>query len=113
MIIRSTEMETDVRNKMRDGKGEISILKLVPTDKISHGRLMAKITIPVDASIGNHEHKNETEYFILLSGKGEVNDNGNITEVSAGDVIITNDGSHSIKNIGDEKLEMIAIIMHG
>lgn len=113
MIIRSSEMETDVRSEMRGGKGDITILKLVPKEKITHGRLMAKITVPVGGFIGSHEHKNETEYFILLSGKGEVDDNGSKAEVSVGDVIITGEAYHSIKNIGNENLEMIAVIMHG
>ncbi|OFY18511.1 MAG: hypothetical protein A2W88_13895 [Bacteroidetes bacterium GWF2_40_13] len=86
---------------MRGGQGDISLLHYVQSDKIPNGRLMAKVEIPVNGSIGNHEHKNETEYYIILSGNGEVIEDGNISQVNAGDVVVTNNATHGIKNIGE------------
>lgn len=113
MIISSKNMKTEIRTNMRGGQGDISIRHLVDNEKIPYGRLLAKIIIPVGGSIGEHEHKKETEYYIILSGDGEVNDNGVLSTVTTGDVVITTEASHSIKNIGENNLEMIAIIMHG
>jgi len=112
MIIRSNEMKSETRRYMRGGQGDISLLHYVQSDKIPNGRLMAKVEIPVNGSIGNHEHKNETEYYIILSGNGEVIEDGNISQVNAGDVVVTNNATHGIKNIGTAKLEMIAIIIN-
>ena len=53
-----------------------------------------------------------TEYYIILKGKGIVNDNGLEKEIFTGDVIITGNGAkHSIRNISNESLELIAVII--
>ena len=112
MIIREKEMSRDLIENMRGGKGTVEILHKVPTDKIPHGRLIAEIILPVGASIGDHEHLKETEYYILTQGEGIVFDNGTEVHVKAGEVVVTPDGnSHSIENTGDEELKMIAVII--
>lgn len=113
MLIKNNEMKTEIRNKMRGGDGGIKLKHYVSADKIPNGRLMADITIPVDCSIGTHEHKSETEYYIILSGIGEVNEDGKIYSVSAGDVVVTHDATHGIKNSGKTDLRMIAVIING
>ena len=63
--------------------------------------MIAQITIPVGASIGEHEHVNETEYYIITEGEGTVRDNGTDYPVKAGEVVMTPNGStHSIENTG-------------
>ena len=112
MIISKENIIKEIKKNMRGGDGEVTLYHLVPQDKLLHSRLMAKILIPKGASIGEHEHIKETEYYIILKGKGIVTDNGQNLEVKEGDIVITgNGGKHSIKNIGEEDLEMIAIII--
>jgi mannose-6-phosphate isomerase-like protein (cupin superfamily) len=112
MVIRDHEMSIEKKEKMRSGEGVVEIKHLVNKDKLKNARLLAHLTIPISASIGEHEHNNETEYFIILKGKGIVNDDGEEKEVLPGDVIITGNGAkHSIKNISNENLEMIAVII--
>ena len=73
---------------------------------------MGEIEIPVNGSIGEHQHNEETEYYIILDGSGIVNDNAIDSKVSKGDVVITGNGaSHSIKNTGDIPFKMIAVII--
>jgi mannose-6-phosphate isomerase-like protein (cupin superfamily) len=52
------------------------------------------------------------EIFFVVHGKGTVNDNGTLSEVKAGDAILTGNGaSHSVENTGESPLEMIAVIL--
>lgn len=112
MIIHAESMQTEVRSRMRDGKGDIEIRHLAPKEHLVRSRLLADITIPVGGSIGEHEHRNETEYYLILTGEGSVIDDGQAAPVAAGDTVITGDGhSHSIVNTGDEPLRMIAVII--
>lgn len=111
MIIKPLNMETQRNENMRGGDGIISITHLDKKENMKHCRLLASIEIPEGASIGEHQHNAETEYYIIQKGEGIVCDNGTDTSVAAGDVVVTGDGStHSIRNTGKGTLEMIAVI---
>ncbi len=112
MIIKPADMTHESAHNMRGGPGTVEIRHLVPREKVPHGRLMAEMTLPVGAGIGDHEHKNETEYYILTEGEGVVVDNGVEVPVKAGEVVVTPDGnSHSIRNTGSVPLKMYAVIL--
>jgi mannose-6-phosphate isomerase-like protein (cupin superfamily) len=112
MLIQKEEMQSETKKKMRDGEGEIHLLHLVKKEDMKNARLLSKITIPSGASIGEHEHLNETEYFIILKGTGIVVDDGVEKDIKEGDVIVTGNGAkHSVKNTGKTDLEMIAVII--
>jgi len=112
VIVKEHEMKKEVRNQMRGGAGNIEIKHIAESSNLKNARLLAYITIPVDGSIGEHQHDNETEYYIILSGKGIVVDDGIEKEVNAGETVVTGNGaSHSIRNIGNEDLKMIAVII--
>ena len=112
MIITKKDMEIELKEKMRGGDGTVTITHFVKPENMKNARLLAGITIPPKSGIGEHDHITETEYYIILKGTGEVNDNGVIKTVKEGDVVVTGDGAkHSIKNIGSENLEMIAVII--
>ena len=52
-------------------------------------------------------------HAVILSGEGEFNDNGTVTTVRAGDVCFTGDGEgHSLKNLRDEPLEYVALVLY-
>ena len=105
-------MNTEIKKNMRGGEGEITLLHMVEKERMKNARLLSKITIPPGAGIGEHEHVNETEYYIILKGMGIVNDDGVEKEAIPGSVIITGGGAkHSIKNTGNTDLEMIAVII--
>jgi mannose-6-phosphate isomerase-like protein (cupin superfamily) len=74
--------------------------------------MLSEATLPPGSSIGYHRHDNETEYYLIISGTGEVNDNGTVKPVKAGDAMITGGGtSHSIKNTGNVPLVFHAVIV--
>jgi len=113
MIRLGSEMDSEVRENMRGGTGEIRITHCIKKDEFkAKCRLCAKITIQPGDSIGFHEHSDEEEIYIITRGTGLVNDNGNEQKVTPGSAILTGNGAgHSISNIGNEPLELIAVIL--
>ncbi|MDR3193535.1 MAG: cupin domain-containing protein [Treponema sp.] len=112
MVVQRDGMKTEVKEKMRDGEGSVYFTYLVDCEKEKNIRMLAELTLPPGASIGYHRHDKETEYYIIFSGAGEVDDNGVIRPVKTGDSIITGNGaSHGIKNTGNTPLVFHAIIV--
>jgi mannose-6-phosphate isomerase-like protein (cupin superfamily) len=112
MVIQRKNMKTEVKEKMRGGEGRAELVHLVDCENEKNIRLLSELTLQPGCSIGNHSHEAETEYFIILSGSGMVDDNGTETPVKAGDVIITGNGaSHSISNTGAAPLVFHAVIV--
>jgi mannose-6-phosphate isomerase-like protein (cupin superfamily) len=112
MIIQRKEMTVESKEKVRGGEGATNFVHIVDGDKIPNGKLMSEVVLKPGCSIGEHVHDGETEYYIILSGNGTVNDNGVTKTVHPGDVVITGGGdSHSIANSGKEDLVFHAIII--
>jgi mannose-6-phosphate isomerase-like protein (cupin superfamily) len=108
MIIRSEEMPVEQRIGERNG----TITHLLSTGQM-HGknRLFARILLRPGSRVPYHQHDGDYEAYYILSGHGQVNDNGTITEIKSGDIIFTdNKESHSIENTGNTNLEYIALI---
>ena len=69
--------------------------------------------ILVGAEVGWHVHSGDCETYYILKGKGEYSNNGELIEVFPGDMTFVGDGEgHSIKAVGDETLEFIALILY-
>lgn len=113
MIRNGNEFKSEVRKNMRDGNGEILISHILnPADDLRAAvRLFAKLTIEKGCSIGYHEHINEEEVFYILKGTAELDDNGTKKILNAGDVAVTSNAGHSIANVGDETVEVLAVIL--
>ena len=112
MVIQRSMMKTEVKEKMRGGEGSVGFVHLVDCEKEKNIRLLSEITLEPGCSIGVHSHETETEYYIILSGSGTVNDNGIDVPVKAGDAIITGNGaSHSICNTAAVPLVFHAVIV--
>lgn len=113
MIKRAEEMVKDFNEQMRGGKGTVEVMHIFKQNELKgRARLFAKITINPSCSIGLHKHENEEEIFYVIRGWGQVDDNGVKNRINAGDALITGDGaSHSVENIGNEPLELMAVIL--
>ena len=113
MLKKSENMIKEIIEQMRGGKGKAEITHIFKKEELKgKARLCAKITLNPGCSIGLHAHDNEEEIFYVLKGKGLVNDDGDIKEFSAGDAILTGNGSrHSIENNSDDVVEMMAVIL--
>jgi mannose-6-phosphate isomerase-like protein (cupin superfamily) len=113
MIKKSQQQTAETRKNMRGGAGEVIIRHYFRPEEISaRCRLCARLTLPVGAGIGLHEHSNEDEIFIIQQGKGIALDNNQEVEIEAGDAVLTGKGSsHAIRNTGNSDLIITAIIM--
>lgn len=113
MVRRESEMLIDINEQMRGGVGSVEITHIFKKDELKgKARLCARITINPGNSIGLHQHDNEEEIYYIISGRGLVEDNGNKKEISANDAVLTGGGEfHSIENIGDEPLVLLAVIL--
>lgn len=112
MVINSKDMQVEKKVNMRGGPGTVTLIHYEQKENMKNARLLAKVTIPPGAGIGEHDHVNETEYYIILKGNGEVNDDGVIKSVKEGDLVVTGGGAkHSIKNAGNDDLILIAAIV--
>ncbi len=112
MIISRKEMKVELRDKMMGGEGTVTLVHFVDGASMKNARLFSEVTLPPGASVGEHRHDLETEYYTILEGTGVVMDNGVKKCVKSGDVVITGNGaSHSIKNTGNIPLKLHAIII--
>ena len=113
MIIKNSDAEIEEREDMRGGRGLVRIKKHIPKDEMQGKcRLCATLLIPPGSSIGEHEHDNEYEIYIIQKGEGILLLNGEEYNVGKGDAALTGGGaSHSIKNTGNEEMEVTAVIL--
>ncbi|MDD4101944.1 MAG: cupin domain-containing protein [Kiritimatiellae bacterium] len=113
MITRDGEMRAEMRENMRGGKGTVKVENwFAPEAFGAKVRLCARLTVPPGGSIGTHNHEDEDEIYIVLSGQGLIIEDNNRTPVGAGDAILTGKGgAHGVENTGTEPLVIAAIIM--
>ena len=101
-------------DNMVGGPGRVYNRSIIPSNEelYNSGRLFAHNVIEKGSGVGYHVHHGECEFYYVLSGSAEYNDNGNVITISAGDVTYTGDGEgHGLVNNADEPFEMIALIL--
>ena len=113
MIQRAENMDIEIREKMKDGKGAVQVTHLLRQIQMKGKcRFFGKMLINAGCSIGLHQHVNEEEIYYIVRGRGITEDNGIRQEVKTGDIILTGGGaSHSIENTSSEPLEVIGVIL--
>lgn len=114
MVKKFENFKVDLRENMRGGDGVVEMTGFVTPEELNDkGRLFGKIVLKAGCGIGYHIHENESELFYIIKGTAVYDDNGTKTTVSAGDVTVTSSGmGHSIKNEGNEDVELIALIVY-
>ena len=114
MVIRASEQQVTVKERMREGNGKVELRALLqPEQFCGHGRLFSIITLEPGCSIGWHVHEGESETFYILQGTGKLNDNGQEVILNPGDCSYTASGEgHSIGNIGQDTLKIVALIVN-
>jgi len=113
MVKRKADMEKEVRERMRGGKGTVEILHIFRTEELKGKvRLFALMRLNRGCSIGYHVHEGEEEIFCVLSGTGLLTEQGVTEQVGPGDAVLTGaGGGHSLENQRDEPLEFLATIL--
>ncbi len=114
VIRRKDEVPVEMK-KMFGGAGEVEHHRLLlgAEEMYGKGRLFNHVVIRPGCELGWHVHHGDGETYYILRGRGEYSDNGTLIEVGPGDVMYVGDGEgHSMKAVGDEPLEMIALILY-
>ncbi len=115
MIKRSAEKSIMRVENFKGGGGEYVMHHIAgsPEELYGKGRIFGHSVLNKGCGVGWHLHEGDGEYYYILSGEGEYNDNGAVSTVSAGDVCFTADGEgHALKNHKDEPLEFIALVIY-
>ena len=112
MLRHASDMPREERLHMREGEGTVTLTAAFEKgDYAAPLRLFSRITLPAGASIGYHVHEQEEEFYYILSGRGEMDDNGTPVTLQAGDATVTRSGQgHALRNTGSEPLEVLAVI---
>lgn len=108
-----TERKTDVFNQRAGGKGE-TIMEHIVDEKLYGGKIItyARVILKPGCSLGLHKHVGTSETMYLLQGTGLYNYNGKESTLHAGDVTFCPENeSHSIENIGNDDLMIMALIV--
>lgn len=113
MFINPQEMQSEKRENMRGGEGIVDLLHIVSKEHLpAKTRLFSLVTLEKGCGIGKHEHKGEAEIFYVLSGEGEIDDNGTLRRFGKGDCAICRSGEyHAVTNKNEEPLKIIAAII--
>ncbi len=114
MIKRRSEMQTRVVEGARGGNGCVQFLDLMREEEtLGKLRVVCEITLEKGCSIGRHPHGPDAEIYIMTQGTAVVDDNGEISTVSAGDVIYTGGGAfHALANEEDKPVKLFALVIN-
>ena len=96
----------EILPNFKGGEGEfIAKIHFDGLNKVIHG------TLPPKSTIGKHTHENDSEIIYILSGSGEVDDDGAVLPLEAGDCHYRPKGhSHSLINNSEEDLVFFAVV---
>lgn len=109
MFLKFKDFPVTVMENMRGGNGTVYIRKSPVT--LENMKMYAEITIPTGASIGYHSHTEDEEVITVIKGKGILTIKEEKFELGVGDISLTKkDCFHSIENISDEDLVLVAVI---
>ncbi len=114
MIIRhESEMAVQVRTEVFGGCGSMTVRSMLNPDEMAPaGRMFNHFVIPPGASIGQHEHVGDTEFYLITAGEGTYYADGEEIAVKAGDITRVDPGhTHGLVNTSNADLEMIALIL--
>ena len=114
-MIRRSEEKIVESKKLFGGAGEAEMHKILngAPEMYDKGRVFNHLYLHPGCEIGWHVHHGDGETYYILRGRGLFNHNGEECEVGPGDVTFTDDGEgHALKNIGEDDLEAIALILY-
>jgi len=115
MIFKSNELEKAVVEKARGGPGKVDCLFAFQMGKAPEGsafQVAVSQSLAPGSGIGYHQHADNEELYVILSGNGIFIDEGNVEkQVGPGDMTLTLKGqSHGLTNTGNEPLRLLAIV---
>lgn len=113
MLIKKEEVKTNKVENPRGGNGVLDCFSYLKNEDITNNMTGFNIMeMEPGSSVGYHQHIDDEEIYFILSGEGKIVDNGEESDIKAGDLLYTKQGErHSIKNTGNETLKFVAFIV--
>lgn len=96
-------------SRAHGGLGEISFKRLLSKSDIQGAcNFMDYTVMPPGTTVGRHTHGGkEEEYYLILTGQGQMELGDRTFEVKSGDLVRNPPGgTHSLTNIGENELHM-------
>lgn len=101
-------------HNLHGGKGKVVVERnITREDEIQGLDMLASVFVDVGASIGYHEHIEDSEGYFIIEGEGIFIDDGKIEKaVEKGDFCFIHKGQgHGMMNTGHIPLKMMAIVI--
>ena len=105
------DLPVGIEKEPAGGKGEMTFRTLfAPEDLEGRTGMFAAVTLEPGNTVGEHLHDTDSEVFYVLAGRAIMIEDGQRTEVSAGDIEYCPKGhSHGIENPYDEPMTFLAL----
>lgn len=112
-MIKTRKQQTETFETNLEGKKAFTLFNLKEFEGIDEKIVQfSYVEIEKGEEVPFHVHENDAENYYIISGKGLYNDNGKMIDVEDGVITFTPQGEgHALKNVGDEKLCFIALVL--
>ncbi|PXA03626.1 hypothetical protein DDZ13_11645 [Coraliomargarita sinensis] len=112
MIKKVHEIVPEIAEAVRGGSGSVSAHKLLDFFPGSAIKSVGIVRLEAGASIGDHSHEGDEDFYYCLSGSGIVVDNGVEQAFTPGTLQITRSGeSQALHNTGETELVFLAALI--
>lgn len=113
MIKRFDERENTIKENLKGGNGSVNFKQIASgEDFFNKIKTYATLTIKPGDGIGYHTHVGEQEIMLINKGEGLYKDDGVESTLHVGDVTVCYENHyHSITNVSNSDLEIIALII--
>ncbi|MFZ6031021.1 MAG: cupin domain-containing protein [Chloroflexota bacterium] len=109
MIVKNYFQTPSTLGPSHDGVGDVKNVRVLDADDFdTRLRFVIYCELKPGTSIGYHQHGENEEVYVVLSGRGMMTVNGETREVGPGDVILNKPRwSHGLSNHADEDLKIL------
>ena len=112
MIKNVHEVIPEVAEAVRGGSDSVTAHKLLDLFPGSAIKSVGLVRLEPGASVGDHSHKGDEDFYFCISGTGIVVDNGVEHPFIPGTLQITRDGeSQAIRNTGETELVFLGALV--
>jgi len=112
MIISVNDVIPEIAEGVRGGNGTVTAHKLLDLFPGSTIKSVGIVRLEPGASVGDHSHHGEEDFYYCISGTGVVVDNGIEQPFTPGTLQITRDGeTQAIRNTGETELVFLGALV--
>lgn len=112
MIINVNQVVPEVAEGVRGGSGLVAAHKLLDLFPGSSIKSVGLVRLEPGASVGEHSHSGDEDFYYCISGVGVVVDNGVEHPFTPGTLQITRSGeSQAIRNAGETELIFLGALV--